>query len=550
MASKTTNAAIMRLGMRVFGLPYQFPAEVDPRFSDVSSNVGRSYLNNIRLQAPILTMIPGNPYYLPGEDKSMRVSMGEQIVNGSNDDFKWLKTATTNSDDLAKGDTVRYYDFTPAFQDYIQYVNIMLRTIAGFLELEETLDGVSLQQYNWTYYKDNETGSADLNNATKTMQSDAKKVMQNNYRYYTKTEKKTYKDNKGKTKTKKVEVTHERKNYELTDNQVLYQTETAVKTTTKKSKKYGGYLTSTTKAVKDKVIDMASALYETVTNMQYVRFCVDPSSGFQETYNNETGTSLLKSAFDNGQDMFKEVAFIVNSGGSGEYGDDLASLVDAATESLSTALDGNNVTSILSRILNLTGNVVKGNNVIMPDIYKSSSRPMQYSFTVHLKAPYGNKFGIYMDNLVPLMHLICLAIPKQTTANTYGSPFLVKAYMDGVCNINLGMITDMSVNKSVSEQSWTVDGMPNEIDVSFTITDLYSDLTMSPQENPVLFLQNTSLIEYLSNTCGMSLVTPQISTKIKTAINTIKNRFTDVPQNVYNVFQENISSAIRAATGF
>lgn len=550
MASKTTNAAIMRLGMRVFGLPYQFPAEVDPRFSDVSSNVGRSYLNNIRLQAPILTMIPGNPYYLPGEDKSMRVSMGEQIVNGSNDDFKWLKTAATNSDDLAKGDTVRYYDFTPAFQDYIQYVNIMLRTIAGFLELEETLDGVSLQQYNWTYYKDNETGSADLNNATKTMQNNAKSIMQNNYRYYTKTETLKYKDDKGKTKTKKVEVTHERKNYELTDNQVLYQTETAVKTTTKKSKKYGGYLTSTTKAVKDKVIDMASALYETVTNMQYVRFCVDPSSGFQETYNNETGTSLLKSAFDNGQDMFKEVAFIVNSGGSGEYGDDLASLVDAATESLSTALDGNNVTSILSRILNLTGNVVKGNNVIMPDIYKSSSRPMQYSFTVHLKAPYGNKFGIYMDNLVPLMHLICLAIPKQTTANTYGSPFLVKAYMDGVCNINLGMITDMSVNKSVSEQSWTVDGMPNEIDVQFTITDLYSDLTMSPQENPVLFLQNTSLIEYLSNTCGMSLVTPQISTKIKTAINTIKNRFTDVPQNVYNVFQENISSAIRAATGF
>lgn len=550
MASKTTNAAIMRLGMRVFGLPYQFPAEVDPRFSDVSSNVGRSYLNNIRLQAPILTVIPGNPYYLPGEDKSMRVAMGEQIVNGSNDDFKWIKTAAINGKDLAEGDTVRYYDFTPAYQDYIQYVNIMLRTIAGFLELEETLDGVSLQQYNWTYYKDNETGSADLTNATKNMQKDAKSVMQNNYRYYTKTETKKYKDEKGKTKTKKVEVTYERKNYELTDNQVLYQTETAVKTTTKKSKKYGGYLTSTTKAVKDKVIDMASAIYETVTNMQYVRFCVDPSSGFQESYNNETGTSLLKSAFDNGQDMFKEVAFIVNSGGSGEYGDDLASLVDAATESLSTALDGNNVTSILSRILNLTGNVVKGNNVIMPDIYKSSSRPMQYTFNVHLKAPYGNKFGIYMDNLVPLMHLICLAIPKQTTANTYGSPFLVKAYMDGVCNINLGMITDMSVNKSVSEQSWTVDGMPNEIDVSFTITDLYSDLTMSPQENPVLFLQNTSLIEYLSNTCGMSIVAPQISTKIKTSINTIKNRFTDVPQNVFNVFQENISSAIRSATGF
>ena len=122
--------------------------------------------------------------------------------------------------------------------------------------------------------------------------------------------------------------------------------------------------------------------------------------------------------------------------------------------------------------------------------------------------------------------------------------------MDGVCNINLGMITDLQVNKSVSEQSWTVDGIPNEIDVSFTITDLYSDLTMSPQENPILFLNNTSLIEYLANTCGMSLVTPKISTKIGMAIHTIKNRLTDVPQNVANVFQEQVSYAIRGITGF
>lgn len=552
MATDSSNStmSMVKLGMRVFGLPYQFPETVDPRFSDVTSTIGRSYLNNIRLQAPILTIIPGNPYYLPGEDKGVRVSMGQSIIDNADvNTFKWLKKNTVDNKDLKDGDTVRYYDFAPAYQDYIQYVNIMLRTIAGFLELRDTLDGVSFQQYNWSYYKDNETGSRNLteDSATSKMQSDANKVFTNNYRYTPKKKKVKYTEN-GKKKTKTV--------YEAVENdgalgeyQVLYQTTNTVESDTKKSKKYG-ILQGTFKSVKKKAESVATSLYATITNMQYVRFCVDPTSGFTENYNNETGTSMLKGAFDNGSDALKEVSFIINSGGAGENADGFKELINSATDSLSNALNGNNVTSILSRLLNLTGNVIKGSNVIMPDIYKSSSRPTSYQFTVHLKAPYGNKLGIYMDNLVPLMHLVCLAIPKQSTANTYDSPFLVKAFMDGVCNINLGMITDLQVNKSVSEQSWTVDGMPNEIDVSFTITDLYSDLTMSPQENPILFLNNTSLIEYLANTCGMSLVTPKISSKIGMAINTIKNRLTDVPQNVTNVFQEQVSYAIRRITGF
>ena len=552
MATDSSNSTVsmVKLGMRVFGLPYQFPETVDPRFSDVTSTIGRSYLNNIRLQAPILTIIPGNPYYLPGEDKGVRVSMGQSIIDNANTNtFKWLKKNTVDNKDLKAGDTVRYYDFAPAYQDYIQYVNIMLRTIAGFLELKDTLDGVSFQQYNWSYYKDNETGSRNLTeeSAKTNMQNDAKKVFTNSYRYTPKKKKVKYTEN-GKTKTKTEYEAVENKD-KLGEYQVLYQTTNTVKSSTKKSKKYG-ILQGTFKTVADKATSVATSLYATITNMQYVRFCVDPTSGFTENYNNETGTSMLKGAFDNGSDVLKEVSFIINSGGAGENADGFKELIDSATDSLSNALNGNNVTSILSRLLNLTGNVIKGSNVIMPDIYKSSSRPTSYQFTVHLKAPYGNKLGIYMDNLVPLMHLVCLAIPKQSTANTYDSPFLVKAFMDGVCNINLGMITDLQVNKTVSEQSWTVDGMPNEIDVAFTITDLYSDLTMSPQENPILFLNNTSLIEYLANTCGMSLVTPKISSKIGMAINTIKNRLTDVPQNITNVFQEQVSYAIRQITGF
>ncbi len=544
------NETMFKLGLRVFALPYQFPDSVDPRYTDLSKTVGRSYLRNIRMEAPILTMIPGPPYYLPGKSKSEQAAMGKYIAEAANG-FENLTKSSLVVDALTKdsGDTLRYYDFTPAYSDYIQYVNIMCRTIATFLELEETINGVSLQQFNWRYWCDNEVGSASMtdSSARSSMKTTNQSIFSSNYGWKEEKRTRRVKDKKTKKwKTEKYTVTVKSKDT-LGDHSFLYQTTEDGTVTVDKSGKAEVNLKS---ADDESSTSPLEALYDTLTNMQYVRFCVDPSSGFTESYSNETGTSMLKSVFDNGSDMLKEVAFLVNSGGSEDIGDSLTTLANAATDSISQSLNGNNVTSILSRILNLTGNVVKGENVIMPDIYKSSSRPTTYSFTVHLKAPYGSKFGLYMDNLVPLMHLICLAIPKQATANTYSSPFLVKAFMDGVCNINLGMITDMQISKSVSEQSWTVDGMPNEIDVSFTIADLYSDLSMSPQQNPILFLQNTSLIEYLANTCGMSLVYPQIGTKINLAMNLIKDRMTDIPQTVMGLFQEQFAYAMREIEGF
>lgn len=544
------NETMFKLGLRVFALPYQFPDSVDPRYTDLSKTVGRSYLRNIRMEAPILTMIPGTPYYLPGKSKSEQAAMGKYIAEAANG-FENLTKSSLVVDALTKdsGDTLRYYDFTPAYSDYIQYVNIMCRTIATFLELEETINGVSLQQFNWRYWCDNEVGSASMtdSSARSSMKTTNQSIFSSNYGWKEEEHTRRVKDKKTrKWKTEKYTVTVKSKD-SLGDHSFLYQTTEDGTVTVDKSGKAEVNLKS---ADDESSTSPLEALYDTLTNMQYVRFCVDPSSGFTESYSNETGTSMLKSEFDNGSDMLKEVAFLVNSGGTEDIGDSLTTLANAATDSISQSLNGNNVTSILSRILNLTGNVVKGENVIMPDIYKSSSRPTTYSFTVHLKAPYGSKFGLYMDNLVPLMHLICLAIPKQATANTYSSPFLVKAFMDGVCNINLGMITDMQINKSVSEQSWTVDGMPNEIDVSFTIADLYSDLSMSPQQNPILFLQNTSLIEYLANTCGMSLVYPQIGTKINLAMNLIKDRMTDIPQTVMGLFQEQFAYAMREIEGF
>ena len=58
--------SLIKKSMRLFGLPYQFTSAVDPRLDGVSSTVGNRFLNNILLGGPVCSIIPGEPYYLPG----------------------------------------------------------------------------------------------------------------------------------------------------------------------------------------------------------------------------------------------------------------------------------------------------------------------------------------------------------------------------------------------------------------------------------------------------------------------------------------------------
>ena len=191
---------------------------------------------------------------------------------------------------------------------------------------------------------------------------------------------------------------------------------------------------------------------------------------------------------DAGSNVLKEISFLTNSAGIDDS--KVQETADKLLQGASELMGNSNILSgTFSRIFSLASNVVKGENMIMPDIYQQSSYDKSFSFTVHLKSPYGTKFGYFMDICVPLMHLIGLALPKQTTANTYGAPFLIKAYCEGVFTCNLGIIESISIQKGVNS-AFSTDGLPTEVDVTLQIKDLYSDLSMSPQSSPLLFVNN------------------------------------------------------------
>lgn len=238
-------------------------------------------------------------------------------------------------------------------------------------------------------------------------------------------------------------------------------------------------------------------LLDISTNYNFVQFFVDSDVSPSDSLSNASGESQIKSLFDTGSSYLKELSFMANSGGLENWAEFTSDSATAITGAVSGVLgDSTTLTGAISRIINLGNDVLKGNNIVIPDVYQSSSYSKSYSITVHLKSPYGSKLGYYLNIYVPMMHLLALAVPRLASANSYSSPFIVKAYVDGIFSCNMGLVQSISIQKR--NESWNVDGLATEVDVTLDIADLYTSLSMAPQSSPRLFFNNSSMIEYMA----------------------------------------------------
>ena len=168
---------------------------------------------------------------------------------------------------------------------------------------------------------------------------------------------------------------------------------------------------------------------------------------------------------------------------------------------------------------NILGNagqeVIHGANLIYPEIWMDSEYSKDYTIVVDLVSPYGTDEAIYLNIIVPMIHLLAYSLPRQSTANSYVSPFLVKAFSKGNFSCEMGLVTSISFDKG-PDSSWSVNGLPTHVKVSMNIKDLYSKLMMTPAHKPSLFFSNQGMIDYLGSLCGLDLTVPNMTTKLET----------------------------------
>lgn len=477
--------------MRLFGLPYQFLPSVDPRMKEVSSSIGYNFVDRIISDAPTAIIIPGKAKFLPNaKDKT---GTGHALISAAAGNISSL-ISKLSGEENKKVDSLRYYDFESDYTEYMKYVNIMCRTVATFLELSEYIydgDGkCALQSYDWRNYRWN----------AKSYSSAAGSVISTSW---------------------------------SSTLNAIKNLPSAIASGLKGTNA-GSFVAETKGSGKSGILK---------TN-NFVQFYIDPASSASQSMSNTTSQSVVKGAMDTASSTVREFQFLANSAGikADEITQGAAEMTSAGLDALLEGTDSE-IGKALNRILGLGTRIITGENIILPEVYQSSEYGIDYTIDIHLRAPYGNKFSVYMDVIAPLLHLIALVIPKQGTSNTYGSPFLVKAYYPGVFNCNLGIVESLQISRPSSEDAWSVDNLPTEIDVQIRIKDLYSDLSMSPSNDVDLFINNSSLIDYLATVAGLDLISPQLTTKISTMINAYTGAGRDIDDNVKSIINDKIEKA-------
>ena len=278
--------------------------------------------------------------------------------------------------------------------------------------------------------------------------------------------------------------------------------------------------------------DFVPFIKKTISNLlnddTYICFYIDASSGASESASNSTTQSILNQYTDMVSSLGSELSFV--SGVSGLKIDKLvqgsAGKVDEGVKAI--AKGDSDLATFLRRLTGTTNQLLKGDSFITPEIYDSSSYSKSYNITITLATPYGCKEAWFYNIFVPLIHLLVLALPVQTTANTTGSPFLVRAFSKGWFACDLGIIDSISIEKGGSGDAWTADGMAAEMKVTMTIKDLYATLTLPDNYSFKAFFGNTGLLDYLMVNCGIDITKHNLDLKIKMMVNLFKNNITSL----------------------
>lgn len=277
-------------------------------------------------------------------------------------------------------------------------------------------------------------------------------------------------------------------------------------------------------------------------------FYINSDTSISETFSNNTTESQMASKANSMSDTGRELNFLLGytTAGLGLDWDvfqdtDVAQSVEDINKLMDGILGGNNF------IMNLTSHlstVAKGGKLTFPEIWSDSSFSRSYDINIKLVSPDPDKLSVYLNVLVPLLHLVGLVAPQSIDANPNGymSPFLVRAAYKGIFNVDMGIITSMSVTKG-TEGGWTKEGIPTVVDVNLTIKDLYEAMSITDMMGKSQYdtMNNTAQMDYIANLCGINIFKPEISRQIEMWFaQNIPNKAADTLYNVFGKVEQNI----------
>lgn len=509
------------LNQRLFGAPFQFLPTTDIRPTDgADKELGIFFQSSVMAEAPVLSLLPGRPDYLANlsdEDKQALVENIFSMVDGVSSSISEAANEQLNA---AQIDT-KYFEFLPQHDEYMQYVNILCRLGAIYLGLDTGSNASDPSQGDNSMYRGYVPGTTQY-------------YKNYDWRYYTMAN--TY---GGKATTADIYESVAQFQDGLAN---LYGT------------LYGDNNRSDDSIAN--VIGKGTAQFSEIfdTSAYYIDFYISPSMNYSENFTNTTSESVLSSALGKASGMQKEFSFLMAAAGVNTA--DLNKDIDQAMKDLQTdaktMLGEGGGAKVIGRLLNGARSVITGSNIVFPEVWQDSKFDRSYSFEIKLSTPYGDKESIYLEILVPLFHLLAFVLPCQTSVNTYANPFIVRSVLPGFFASEMGIVSDMTVNKGGSGDSWTADGFPTEVTVNMTIHDLYSSLSMSKigsKEDIYNFVWNSGLLDYIGVQCGINMKKTEYAKKLEILWTIGQNIIPDLATHWIEGVKESVARSTIAILG-
>ena len=284
-----------------------------------------------------------------------------------------------------------------------------------------------------------------------------------------------------------------------------------------------------------------------LNNKQYISYYLDSETSITESFGNSTTSSQLAGSFNSLSEISRELQFLAGPVAGiraealnpEEFKDSLSELTQIANETL-----GND--KLFTHLEEGFKTIGKGGKLLFPEIWDDSDFSKSYDFTLKLRTPDGDKISWYLNIYVPLMHLVAAAAPRELGPNGYKSPYLVRAFYKGLFNVDMGIITSMSVSKA---GPFTNDGLPLSVDVNVSIKDLYGLLMTTGEkytlaQAPFKFFRNTALIDYISTAVGININALETSKLVQLYVNFAKNTLSDAYNYAFLKVQNGLTNFV------
>lgn len=271
--------------------------------------------------------------------------------------------------------------------------------------------------------------------------------------------------------------------------------------------------------------DFGNAVNGLTHDYEYIRYYATPESSYSHSFSNNTTTSVIENITSQLEGVARELSTIGAMSGSNIH-EGISAMTGVVNQFVQEHGQNGAISTLVQRLTGSLDSVMMGGHIVLPEMWGGSSYDNDFSFSVHLASPYGNKLSRYIHIGVPLMFILASVLPIHQSPNVVSSPYLFQCFMPGYFHSDMCIVSSVSVDKSTDGVTMG-NNIPSEIKVTIGLKDLYANLSMPKAHKIEDWMSNTGMMEFLAVQAGVDISKQEISDKFGMFLALMKDNFSD-----------------------